>query len=352
MAKNRKAAEEKRIRDIQAICADAEYHRLLIPHPTDANKKLSIGNFQAYAIEAGLTASAVKLACIRADRPQMTSSRRPSAIELIMKANKLGHERFGRHVVPTLAKGAAQIDVPIDDLLRDVNPDLDDLKAPISFLLCNAPETWGPLRDNLSEIQENACTLLLEAGLVALRIKVKIGLQGAQIGEATLEGTGRGLKDAIAELDERIRAEWPLDAPTTDNAGMEWRITKRGIEDRGILDGTRKPGHPDEVFDFVLRRRAFGHLNLPGREFQGSGAMEFKKVLRTDSAIDAPEGWTKRAKPLSEWATEFDIDYRTLKKAIDEGIYVAKQQRPKGRRWIFAIHTLPPNLKAKHSNLH
>jgi hypothetical protein len=87
---------------------------------------------------------------------------------------------------------------------------------------------------------------------------------------------------------------------------------------------------------------------LDGSKHTGSGLGASEPRGESDIVSqlpNSPEGWSIHAFSLTQWAGKMDMDRRTLKKQIKNGRLVFHELSP--RKFLAAIHTLPPNIKSK-----
>jgi hypothetical protein len=171
---------------------------------------------------------------------------------------------------------ARDLEENVSDRLPRTDAEADLLKPAIVELLQTIPETWAEFdNDKLTAVQSNALFLLVAAGLVERRFRVRLQmLSHPTIYEATLAVTGEaGFVDAMKPLTATAWKDWRdayqvwkdgehADAPAVHCESVrpdEWRLTDQGMIGRGDISGAGA----EMTIDFVLKRGFFG----PGHWF-------------------------------------------------------------------------------------
>ena len=142
----------------------------------------------------------------------------------------------------------------------------DELAAAVSALLCQAPETWGEVPQDLSQVQQQALELLTAAGFIERRIAFAARLPGQeQSHRVIIELTGEyGLVEAMEAAVQnwwtRWRQQWenlkretgePV-RPVITREYDCWRSTAEGkLAQTDLAAGSGMP------IDFALRRGFF-----------------------------------------------------------------------------------------------
>lgn len=185
------------------------------------------------------------------------------------------------------------------------------LEAAVAELLRLIPDTWQKYKpDDLSEVKAEALFLLVAAGLVERRGRIRLRmLNFPVVFEATFTATGEyGLVEAVEPLAAALWAEWqePYQKWNKSDTAKatpfhceslgpsEWRLTEQGVKDSKKLraDGEDKRF----LLDFILQRGLYDrkpHVSpFNGQVFQqkpvrGKGALvKFDKV-KADAAPGA-----------------------------------------------------------------
>ena len=212
------------------------------------------------------------------------------------------------------------------DSHQDNRADADALlQDAVATLLRRIPERWAEYdADTLTATESQALSLLVAAGMVERRIRLRMRLHNHPVAaEATITATGEyGFVEAMEPVLATMWAEWKdaynawrtgetRGAPPSVTEHLkpdEWRLTDQGALARADLDGD----NPHVALDFVLRRGFFDgqpHLILePGCErvsqresVRGYGQLVTMRKVQADASPPAVNigNWKEGADALA-----------------------------------------------------
>ena len=205
----------------------------------------------------------------------MGSLNADSAVPMATSAGALAQANGNaRSATPPNGK-AEHLGENISERLPQTDAEANLLTPVVADLLRQIPENWTEFdSDTLSAVQSRALFLLVAAGIVERRSRLRLRmLNHPTMFEATFTATGEhgavdALKPLVADLwdvwQDAYRAWKSGDradvAPVHCVAGepQEWRLTTEGVLARGDLDGTNPDGNANQVFDFIFKRGFYG----------------------------------------------------------------------------------------------
>jgi len=231
---------------------------------------------------------------------------------------------------------------PQSNLSGRITASPEMLETAIADLLVRIPDIWEVYHpDKLSSTQEQALFLLVAAGLVEKRDRMRMRFADSPvIAEATITATGAyGGVEALQTLFANLWTDWKdafqswqqseadgvLPAHCDRLEPSEWRLTDQGVISRNDLDAPPSNDIPADVyrqgvFDFVLKRGVFKDRD----SVRGTGALVKMNKAKADSAPAAVN--------IGNWSEGGDAFAHAFGPMMAKMFEAMQQAQPKAER--------------------